>query len=93
MFGLPAGVTAALLDKNALVLAAAEELGVPSGRAAVFEDALAGVEAGRAGHFPLVVGVDRVGQAGELRKHGADIAVRDLIGLPGQDAQADEGAR
>jgi beta-phosphoglucomutase-like phosphatase (HAD superfamily) len=74
-------------------LAAAEELGVPSARAAVFEDALAGVEAGRAGHFALVVGVDRVGQAGELRKHGADIVVRDLIDLLDQDAQPDMGAR
>ena len=44
-------------------LAAAEELKVPASHAAVFEDALAGVEAGRAGHFALVVGVDRVGQA------------------------------
>jgi beta-phosphoglucomutase-like phosphatase (HAD superfamily) len=46
--------------------------------AAVFEDALAGVEAGRAGGFALVVGVDRVGQADELRRHGADIVVTDL---------------
>jgi beta-phosphoglucomutase family hydrolase len=59
-------------------LTAAGELHVPPDRAAVFEDALAGVEAGRAGHFALVVGVDRVGQAEQLRKHGADIVVRDL---------------
>ena len=44
-------------------------------QAAVFEDALAGVEAGRAGGFGFVVGVDRVGQADELREHGADIVV------------------
>jgi beta-phosphoglucomutase-like phosphatase (HAD superfamily) len=44
----------------------------------VFEDALAGVEAGRAGGFGCVVRVDRVGQAGELRSHGADIVVSDL---------------
>ena len=62
-------------------LAAAEDLKVAPGHAAVFEDALAGVEAGRAGHFALVVGVDRVGQAEELRKHGADIVVKDLAEL------------
>ena len=62
-------------------LAAAGDLEVAPDRAAVFEDALAGVEAGRAGHFALVVGVDRVGQAEELRKHGADIVVKDLAEL------------
>jgi beta-phosphoglucomutase family hydrolase len=62
-------------------LAAAEELGVTPAQGAVFEDALAGVEAGRAGKFALVVGVDRVGQAGELRAHGADIVVQDLAEL------------
>ena len=62
-------------------LAAAENLKVTPDHAAVFEDALAGVEAGRAGHFALVVGVDRVGQAEELRKHGADIVVKDLAEL------------
>jgi beta-phosphoglucomutase family hydrolase len=59
-------------------LAAAKELGVSAGEAAVYEDALAGVEAGRAGNFGLVVGVDRVGQADQLRAHGADIVVKDL---------------
>ena len=59
-------------------LAAAQDLGVAAAQAAVFEDALAGVEAGRAGHFGLVVGVDRTGQAKELLEHGADIVVRDL---------------
>lgn len=62
-------------------LAAAEELGVAPGAAAVFEDALAGVAAGRAGGFGLVVGVDRVGQADELRAHGADVIVTDLSEL------------
>ena len=62
-------------------LAAAEVLGVPPAAAAVFEDALAGVEAGRAGSFGLVVGVDRTGQADALRKHGADIVVSDLAEL------------
>lgn len=62
-------------------LAAAQLLGVTPGQAAVFEDALAGVEAGRAGEFGYVVGVDRVGQADALRAHGADIVVRDLAEL------------
>jgi beta-phosphoglucomutase family hydrolase len=62
-------------------LAAAEELEVEPGDAAVFEDALAGVEAGRAGHFGFVVGVDRAGQREALRDHGADIVVSDLAEL------------
>ncbi len=62
-------------------LAAARDLGVEPGQAAVFEDALAGVEAGRAGRFGVVVGVDRVGQAQALRAHGADIVVTDLAEL------------
>nr|WP_206326203.1 beta-phosphoglucomutase family hydrolase [Streptomyces sp. N502] len=62
-------------------LAGARLLGVDPGAAAVFEDALAGVEAGRAGHFGVVVGVDRVGQAAELRRHGADLVVTDLAEL------------
>ncbi|MBB5790838.1 HAD family hydrolase [Jiangella mangrovi] len=59
-------------------LAAAERLGVAPAEAAVFEDALAGVEAGRAGDFGYVVGVDRVGQTDALREHGADVVVTDL---------------
>ncbi|MFI0960267.1 HAD family hydrolase [Streptomyces sp. NPDC021080] len=59
-------------------LAAAEDLGVEPSEAAVFEDALAGMDAGRSGHFGYVVGVDRVGQGDALRAHGADIVVRDL---------------
>ena len=62
-------------------LAAARRLGVAPAAAAVFEDALAGVEAGRAGGFGFVVGVDRAGQAEELLRHGADIAVPDLAVL------------
>ena len=62
-------------------LQAARELGVDPGAAAVFEDALSGVEAGRAGSFGCVVGVDRVGQADALREHGADIVVQDLAEL------------
>jgi HAD superfamily hydrolase (TIGR01509 family) len=56
-------------------------LGVEPAEAAVFEDALAGVEAGRAGRFGCVVGVDRVGQADALRQHGADLVVQDLAEL------------
>jgi beta-phosphoglucomutase-like phosphatase (HAD superfamily) len=50
-------------------------------QAAVFEDAQSGVEAGRAGAFGFVVGVDRVGQAEALRSHGADTVVTDLAEL------------
>jgi beta-phosphoglucomutase family hydrolase len=59
-------------------LAAARKLDVPPAQAAVFEDAVAGVEAGRAGNFAVVVGVDRVGHADDLRAHGADVVVSDL---------------
>jgi beta-phosphoglucomutase family hydrolase len=62
-------------------LAGARALGVGPEQAAVFEDALAGVSAGRAGGFACVVGVDRVGQADELRVHGADLVVSDLAEL------------
>lgn len=62
-------------------LEGARRLGVEPAQAAVFEDALAGVEAGRAGGFGCVVGVDRVGQAGALREHGATVVVRDLAEL------------
>jgi beta-phosphoglucomutase family hydrolase len=62
-------------------LEAARMLGTSAADAAVFEDALAGVAAGHAGKFGLVVGVDRVGQADELRAHGADVVVKDLADL------------
>ena len=62
-------------------LAGAKAVGVAPKQAAVFEDALAGVQAGRAGDFGLVVGVDRVGQATALREHGADVVVSDLAEL------------
>ena len=62
-------------------LAAATMLQTLPANAAVYEDALAGVEAGRAGHFGLVVGIDRAGQADALRAHGADIVVQDLAQL------------
>ncbi|MFI6447337.1 HAD family hydrolase [Kitasatospora sp. NPDC050543] len=67
-------------------LAAARALDTPPEHAAVFEDALAGVAAGRAGGFGAVVGVDRTGQAEELRRHGATVVVRDLAELiPGEE--------
>jgi beta-phosphoglucomutase family hydrolase len=59
-------------------LAGARELGAEPAEAAVFEDALAGVEAGLAGNFGWVVGVDRTGQAEALARHGADVVVNDL---------------
>jgi beta-phosphoglucomutase family hydrolase len=62
-------------------LAAADALGTSAAESAVYEDALSGVEAGRAGNFGLVVGVDRVGQAAALKEHGADIVVEDLAEL------------
>jgi HAD superfamily hydrolase (TIGR01509 family) len=62
-------------------LAGARALEVTPEEAAVFEVALAGVEAGRAGGFACVVGVDRVGQAEALREHGASVVVSDLSEL------------
>lgn len=62
-------------------LAGARALAIDPALAAVFEDALAGVEAGRRGNFGFVVGVDRVGQAEELKARGADVVVRDLADL------------
>jgi beta-phosphoglucomutase family hydrolase len=59
-------------------LAGARGVGVEAVEAAVYEDALAGVEAGRAGNFGCVIGVDRVGQAEALADHGADMVVADL---------------
>jgi beta-phosphoglucomutase family hydrolase len=59
-------------------LAGARALGVEPSQAVVYEDALSGVEAGRAGNFGFVVGVDRVGQAAALKEHGADVVVTDL---------------
>jgi len=64
-----------------LFLKAAEDLGVQPDHAIVFEDALSGVQAGRAGAFGLVVGVNRTGQASELKRNGADIVVPDLADL------------
>lgn len=60
---------------------AAEQLGVPSSRCVVLEDALSGVQAGAAGAFGLVVGVDRGTGAEQLGAHGAQIVVSDLAEL------------
>ena len=65
-------------------LAAAEDLGLDAPRSAVFEDALAGMDAGKAGGFGYVVGVDRVGQTDALYAHGADVVVKDLAELGGR---------
>jgi CheY-like chemotaxis protein len=62
-------------------LAGARCVGVDPPQAAVFEDALAGVAAGRTGGFGFVVGVNRAGQADALRAHGADIVLSDLADL------------
>ena len=67
--------------ERTLNLRAAELLGVEPAQCAVFEDALAGAEAGRAGRFGCVVGVDRVGQAQALRDRGGDPVVQDLAEL------------
>lgn len=77
------GTTAARLGLRGkpapdLFLKAAERLGVRPERAVVVEDALAGVEAGRAGGFGLVIGVDRGNGADALHQHGAGVVVSDL---------------
>ncbi len=59
-------------------LMAAKLLGIEPARAIVVEDAISGVEAGFSGHFGLVIGVARKGNAGELRQHGAHLVVKDL---------------
>ncbi len=64
-----------------LFLKAAELLEVKPDRTIVFEDAISGVQAGRAGCFGLVVGIDRQDQAAELKRNGADIVVADLADL------------
>jgi beta-phosphoglucomutase family hydrolase len=82
-------VDAAVTDRERLhgkpapdtYLAAARMLDVPPAAAAVYEDAQAGVAAGRAGGFGWVVGVDRIGQADALRREGADVVVHDLAEL------------
>jgi beta-phosphoglucomutase family hydrolase len=67
-------------------LRAAEMLGADPTRTVVVEDAISGVESGRAGGFGLVIGVDREGHAEELLRHGADTIVHDLGELAGKKA-------
>ena len=74
MFGLLNRASACLFGTDGVVTQTA------TARAVVYEDAQAGVAAGHAGHYALVV-VDRVGQAAELAEHGADIVVKDLSEL------------
>lgn len=62
-------------------LAAAADLGLEAASCAVFEDAVSGVAAGRAGGFGFVVGVDRAGHRDDLLAHGADVVVDDLSEL------------
>ncbi len=62
-------------------LEAAKRLNSQPNRAAIFEDALVGVEAGRAGGFGLVVGVGHGQHAADLAAHGADIVVDNLASL------------
>lgn len=64
-------------------LAGAKALDTEPANAVVFEDALAGVAAGKAGNFGYVVGVDRLGQAAALEQHGASVVVTDLDQLLG----------
>lgn len=64
-----------------IFLACAERLGVPPARCVVVEDAVVGVEAGRAGGFGLVIGVDRTGNSEALRRHGADVVVSTFHGV------------
>jgi beta-phosphoglucomutase family hydrolase len=71
-------------------LAAARRLGVEPRQSAVIEDSLAGMDAGRAGGFGWLIGVDRTGQAEALRAHGADIVVKDLTELL-EDEALEEG--
>ncbi|UCF19884.1 MAG: beta-phosphoglucomutase family hydrolase [Gemmatimonadota bacterium] len=68
-----------------IFLKATELLGVEPARSVVFEDAVSGVQAGRAGGFGWVVGVDRVGAREALLTNGADTVVTDLRQLPTRD--------
>jgi len=71
-------------------LKAAEILGVTPAKAVVVEDAISGVQAGRAGGFGLVIGVDRHNDAERLADNGADIVVNDLGELVPEDSNPEE---
>ncbi len=88
------GIDIASLDlggkpKPDMFLEAARRLGVPAGRSVVVEDSISGVEAGRAGGFGLVIGVDRDGRATSLEEAGADLVVKDLSELDVEVAISD----
>jgi len=68
-----------------IFIEAAKRLGVKPKNTIIIEDAIAGVQAGRAGKFGLVIGVNRSGQNIDLEKKGADIVVNDLSELRGID--------
>ncbi|NHN56291.1 HAD-IA family hydrolase [Calidifontibacter sp. DB0510] len=72
-------------------LAGAKLAGESAANSAVFEDAISGVQAGRAGGFGYVVGVDRIGHAAALTAHGASIVVQDLAELLDADTDGDAG--
>jgi HAD superfamily hydrolase (TIGR01509 family) len=74
-------------------LHAAHLLGVDAIHGAVFEDAIAGVQAGHAGGFGYIVGVDRDGNREELLAHGASVVVTDLAELIGEGRGAGDGGR
>jgi alpha,alpha-trehalase len=76
-----------------IFLEAARQLDVRPERAAVVEDALAGVQAGKLGHFACVIGVDRSGQAAALEEHGADVIVSDLCEIGVDEAPAAESGQ
>ncbi|MBN2242406.1 MAG: HAD family phosphatase [Acidobacteria bacterium] len=61
-----------------IFLRATRDLDADPERAVVYEDAIAGVQAGSNGNFGVVVGADRNGHRDELRENGADIAMKDL---------------
>lgn len=71
-------------------LEGARRLGVAPERAVVVEDAVSGVQAGRAGGFGLVIGVDRTGDPEALRAGGADIVVGDLGELLDEEREDDQ---
>ena len=73
-------------------LEAARRLDIVPAKAIVIEDALAGVQAGQAGGFGLVIGVNRENQADALRQHGADIVVADLAELLPSEPETEPSA-
>lgn len=84
------GVESARLGLNGkpapdIFLMATKLLGVEPARSIVFEDAVSGVQAGRAGGFGWVIGVDRGGAREALLANGADTVVSDLRDVPSRN--------